>query len=389
MKGSAADDRSWLRRHGLAVACASVLVGLLLASLSETFVEKIYARAISPALCRLLSSITGLLPFSVAELFVVGLTLAGVFLCARGAWRIARRPATWLATLRAGGARVLRLGLLIGAVFYLTWGVNYQRRPLAQRLSLVELARATDRAAQAQELEGLCRALVEATNAAYRQAHGCDDSGVPSTWPDSRAGLEASLDAGLDAAGYELGTEATFSGARGRSKSLLLSALMCHLRLSGFFFPWTGEANVNAAQPGWNMPQVIAHEKAHQRGIAREDEAEFLGYLACALSQHAYARYSASLFALEILRRDLRRFDVRRVESIETDLLPGVRRDEAANIAFWARYDGPVGRVATQVNHTYLITHGIAEGVANYSAVSKLLIAYARTRGSVVPQRAK
>jgi hypothetical protein len=369
------------------LVCASVLVALLLGARSPAFVEHTYARGVSPLLVRTMSALTGAVPFSLAEIVIYGIAARALFLLVRGVVRVFRRRVRWGVALASLGHRLLRLALLLAAVFYLTWGLNYQRAPLTTRLSLVEFASAADRAAQVTELEALCRQAMTATNEAYRQAHGCDDVGAPSAWPGTRAELEAALDAGLDAAGYDVGTEATFLGARGRSKTLLLSPLLSQLRLSGFFFPWTGEANVNGAQPWCDLPQVIAHEKAHQRGIAREDEAELMGYLGCAHSDHPYVRYSAYFFAVWLLRRDLRQADFERAHAIDALRLPGVVRDEKAVIAYWARYETKVAEIATRVNHTYLRTHGIVEGVANYGAVSKLLLAYARTRGSVVPAR--
>ena len=76
---------------------------------------------------------------------------------------------------------------------------------------------------------------------------------------------------------------------------------MSRLGLSGFYMPFTGEPNFNDAQPDFDLPYVIAHEKAHQRGFAREDEANFIAFLVCVNSTDPYLRYSGYLNALRVV----------------------------------------------------------------------------------------
>ena len=55
--------------------------------------------------------------------------------------------------------------------------------------------------------------------------------------------------------------------------------MLSYLGISGIFIPFTCEANVNATLPDWEIPFTACHELAHQRGFAREDEANYVGYL--------------------------------------------------------------------------------------------------------------
>ncbi len=80
---------------------------------------------------------------------------------------------------------------------------------------------------------------------------------------------------------------------------------MNHLGIVGIHFPWTGEADYNYTVPAFQLPHAIAHEKAHRRGVASEDEANFIGYLANALSDAPYARCSGFLFAQRQLLGEL------------------------------------------------------------------------------------
>lgn len=361
---------------GLAVLGTCLALGQ-----STTFVEEVYARSVSPTLCHFLAGATGWLPFSVADLCLVGLAAGALTLTLRGIWRLARKRASVGAAARAGGLRTLQWTVLVAAAFYAVWGLNYQRRPLPERLGWPVAVPPADRTAQAEELEALCLAATAATNAAYREAFGTDDLGVPSTWHGERAELDRAVDIGLDAAGAELGLERAYSGARGPAKRTLLAPLMTRLHLSGFFFPWTGEANVNDEPPPCDVAHVLAHEKAHQRGIAFEDEAEFLGYLAGTRAPHAYARYAAHLFAHRIYLNEIARIAPQRVEELRAMRSPGVARDVAASTTFWSRSQTKLVVIARTVNDTYLKTQGVQSGVQSYGAAADLLVRYARLAG--------
>ena len=178
-----------------------------------------------------------------------------------------------------------------------------------------------------------------------------------------------------------LGIEPAVAARRGRAKTLLSSELMNYLGLAGFYFPWTGEANYNDRQPAPTLPHSVAHEKAHQRGFAPEDEAGFVGYLACALSDDPYSRYSGALFAQRQLIGELGRYDLKRAQALLARRLPGVQRDVDFLRAFWARYEGTATRVSQSVNDRYLKSQGMKGGVATYAASRNLIVIFARQNG--------
>ncbi|NIR77793.1 MAG: DUF3810 domain-containing protein, partial [Gemmatimonadetes bacterium] len=75
-------------------------------------------------------------------------------------------------------------------------------------------------------------------------------------------------------------------------KTLGVTGLIDFLDIAGVYIPFTGEANVSGAQPDLSFPAVAAHEQAHQRGIARENEATFAGVLAAIHADDPLVRYS-------------------------------------------------------------------------------------------------
>ena len=161
---------------------------------------------------------------------------------------------------------------------------------------------------------------------------------------------------------------------------------MSEIGLAGFYSPWTGEANFNPDLPPCQLPHIVAHEKAHQRGVANEAEANFLGYLACVYSDDPYVRYSGLLFAQRQLIIELLLRDRPRGEALLKQRLPGVQRDVNEMKAFWNRYEGRAHSVSLAVNNAYLRANGVEGGLMSYALSARLLVMYARhNAGSCLP----
>ncbi len=370
---------------------ALALVALALAFVATRIpgcVDGPYALHVSTAIVGAMATLSGALPFCLAEFVLAALIARGAWHVVRGAIALVRRPTTVVALLVTGAARTLRWAAVIGAVFYGTWGLNYARAPLVDLLGWQDhVTPLPERAEQARELGALAEAAVDACNSAYREAMGSDDLGVPSAWSLPWAELDRATDVALDRAIDDLALPAAMRGRHGRTKVPLASGLMSRMHLTGFFFPWTGEANLNGDQPHCHRPHVVAHEKAHQRGIGPEDEVEFLAFAAGVRGEYAYQRYAAYLMASETLLHELMRVGGMEATRLANARLPGVRRDLQARSAFWSAREGTLTRITITINDTYLKSHGVAKGVEAYGASTALLIAYARTRGGLVGGR--
>ena len=72
----------------------------------------------------------------------------------------------------------------------------------------------------------------------------------------------------------------------------------------GYYFPFSMEANYNRQMYITNMPVTMCHELSHLKGFILEDEANFIGYLACVDSEDPFFRYSAYLSVIGYLDRD-------------------------------------------------------------------------------------
>ena len=339
-----------------------------------------YGAGVGPLVVRVLAFLTGWIPLSVGELLV----LAYLFHQIRLAWRagaaVRRRERSLANVLGSGTLRLVRdVGVLV-TLFYFLWGFNYSRPSLEETMGWLR-----PDSTSVEELAGLLEPLILAANEEYRLIHGEDDAGTPTV-----------LSAGWDATGKALAdgwvsARASLDFPRhpepsGRVKMPLLRPFYEWVGVAGFFFPFTGEPNVRGGIPAVDLGKILAHELAHQRGVAQEAEANFWGFLAAALSQDPVARYSAFVFAQHQLLAPMVRADRERAAGLMELRLPGVRRDIRDSSEYWARTRGSGTRLGTATNDAFLRTNRVEGGVRNYSQSALLFLAYARERGGrIIP----
>ena len=277
---------------------------------------------------------------------------------------------------RAVGAVIFGAGFLV-FLFYVAWGTAYDYPPLASRLASIQAP--SDTGELVRRMEQSARFVAHAA------------SGLPPVreWEreDILARSNAALRQGFAARPSEIEAAPVHERVFGPAKISRVSWALSRLQLSGYYFPWTGEAQINGEMPRSLWPRVAAHEKAHQRGFARENEATVIGLLGCLASADPVARYSAGLGLFVAFDRDIARVDPDARRAIWESLPPRVRDDLRTEAAFWKRFDGPAAAVSERVNDTYLKTQGVRSGVASYGETTRLLLQAIETPG--LPLRAR
>ena len=159
-------------------------------------------------------------------------------------------------------------------------------------------------------------------------------------------------------------------------KPLINSRLLSVQQLCGIYSPFTIEANYNREMPYYNIPHTICHELSHLKGFMREDEANFIGYLACIGSDSPDFRYSGYLTGWVYAGNALAKADPESYYDLYTKLSPQAARDLDWNNQFWERFDGPVADASTQMNDRYLKAHSQEDGVRSYGRMVDLMLAY-------------
>jgi hypothetical protein len=162
-------------------------------------------------------------------------------------------------------------------------------------------------------------------------------------------------------------------------KAMVFSRLMSIIDFTGFYCPYTGESNVNVDSPACLLPATVAHELAHQRGVASEQECNFLAVLASTTSGNDAYAYSGWLLGYIHLGNALYKVDKESYWAIRDALPESVLADLADNNAYWAQFqDTTAQKTANKVYDGILKAYGDENGIQSYGTVVDLLVAYYR-----------
>ena len=162
-----------------------------------------------------------------------------------------------------------------------------------------------------------------------------------------------------------------------RAKPLLCSKLQSILGFTGMYFPFTGEANVNVDAPACLVPATIGHEMAHQRMVASELEANFVGIAACTSCDDVAFQYSGYLMGLIQLCNA--RYSVSPDNWFDIagrTFTPELARDWTDNNDYWEALESPVENTAGDMYDTFLKSNDQELGILSYGACVDLLVCY-------------
>lgn len=167
-------------------------------------------------------------------------------------------------------------------------------------------------------------------------------------------------------------------------KKIYYSDIMSQQYLEGIYFPFSMEANYNSIMYCSNYPSVICHELSHLKGYIREDEANFIAYVACVNSDNDFMKYSGYLSVYYYLMNDLYEYGD---DKIYSKMIAISDKADDDNI-FLKREDfekieenaiistEKLSDATDQFLESNLKLNGVSSGMNNYNEVVKLLIIY-------------
>ena len=162
-----------------------------------------------------------------------------------------------------------------------------------------------------------------------------------------------------------------------QAKPLFFSRLQSILGFTGVYFPFTGEANVNVDAPACLLPATIAHEMSHQRMVASELEANFVGIAAAITSDDVVFQYSGYLQGLISLSNALHGISPDTWDAIQNAYFtPELVTDWNDNYYYWKALDSAVEEQGEQIYDAFLKSNDQELGIASYGACVDLLITY-------------
>ncbi len=317
---------------------------------------------------RLLSYLTVWLPFSVAELLILLLPVILVALIVIGYRSCDDDSAR---SLWIYSAKLFSLLCVIWVIFVWNFAAGYSGTTLDRRLNLERTE------VSAQELHQTALILSEQLSELSDEILFPNKDGS-SVMPYSYKEMNQKL---MDAYDKYAETHEFPDHFYSRVKPIMLSGLMSYTHITGVYTFFTGEANANVHFPDYTVPFTAAHELAHQRGVAREDEANMIAFLVCMESDDAYIRYSALLNVYEYVASALYSADKTLYASVYQTLSPTIIQEELAYARFFEKYgDNALAKISETTNDIYLQSQGATAGTRSYNLVVDLTVAYYRPR---------
>lgn len=166
-------------------------------------------------------------------------------------------------------------------------------------------------------------------------------------------------------------------------KGVFFSKIMSRMGYTGVFFPFSGETYINTDQPAWDIPNTIAHEIAHQRGVHFEAEANFLGIIACIQAEEIYYQYSGYMAGLIHLTNALYSADPNAYFEIRETFSPHLEADLLDNNNYWKAQEGKLNEVADTVYETFLQVNNQPAGLKSYGQCVDLIVLWLNNKSEI------
>lgn len=356
---------AWERGIAGVLLFAAALLLLGAAALREDFAQW-YSLHVYSFFVSTVGRFFGIFAFSASEFLLYVLLVFLIWQIIKTVYRAVKekRPGQPLAAFFSG------LFLAAGILFFLYaafCGVNYHRTSFAQETGLEWEGATVD------DLREVCQDLTSAVNRTGRQVKR-DENGLMTLTEDVSVHAVRAME--------KLAREYTcLEGFYPQPNGLEFSWILSVQKLTGIYSPFTIEANYNTDMAAYNIPFTACHELAHLRGFMQEQEANFIGYLACIRADSVEFNYSGYMLGWIYCTNALYDVDPDAYEELRGELSEEVQADLAANSRFWAQYDSPVAEVSDQINDSYLKANGQADGVASYDRMVELILTYYKEQG--------
>lgn len=358
--------------------CLFIPISFFLINLAKaypTFVEKYYSESFYAVVADFLGLITAFFPFSLAEIIIFAIPILIIIYISLTIKRIIKVKPTFTSGLKAVMNCFLNIFLAVCVLFGMytvMWGINYYRPPLAQLLNVEVKGISED------ELYSACLFLAEEANKVRDMSYE-NENGVFTTKKNLQEVMSGSKD------GYEK-LKSQYEFIRfipHRAKPVYLSEGMSYLGISGIYIPHTAEANVNRIIEPFMLPCTLSHEQAHQLGFAREDEANFISFLACINNSDIEFQYSGYMLAFIHTSNALFTQNPEKYNQVIYSLSDGAFRDLKANWDFWKKYESKASDIQDSVNDKFLKVQGQESGIKSYGLMVDLVIDHLIISGAI------
>ena len=336
-------------------------------SQSESRVEVNYSNLVYPFIAGLLRSVFGFFSFSFGDiLYLILFVWLVCFLVnfIKGLIYFKSRKIE----IKHNFYKLLIMLLTVYTAFNLLWGINYNRKGIATQLQL------KSGKYDSSQLKLINQLLLERVNASK-------DSILKNQLAFSVN--HHSLEMAINAYGTASHKYSFLLYDHPVIKPSLWGWLGNYVGFTGYYNPFTGEAQVNTTVPAFLQPYIACHEIAHQLGYAKENEANFVGYLAAKNSNNYLLKYSAYLDLFMYANRSFYVFDSASAMHIRKQLSDSVKSDIEEWRNFNKTHENKIEPMITKLYGLFLQNNRQPMGMMTYDEVTGLLIHYYEKTGEL------
>lgn len=346
-----------------AVSVAILLFEVGIVSLLSVGIVELpsWYRSLSQSYSTIASGLASVVPFSLWDVIALALLLVGGI------------GLVYVLIKRKSLLNWLSYGLLIIALIsFITvcgWGLNHFNKSLSQDLNLnVETY-------NKEQLTEACLYYLDKASFFAQQLERKEDGTL-----QAQDLLEMAALAGKTSA--HLSEIYPFLSANSYPVKILslTGELLLYSGSNGIYMPFTAEANIPSNCATADIAFTMCHEAAHRSGIASEQEANFVAFLACISSSDVRFRYSAYYNAFCYCYSALCSYYPSSIEETFTEDIKihaaFVFYDIYTTQMHYQQYDGLLEKVGQTVNDAYLKTFNEPSGVLSYGEVVDYLIAW-------------
>lgn len=350
-------DTKTRRQLGTIGVLSLALIIVFTLSAFPGFIEHYYAEGFFIYVSRTLHFIFNLIPFSLGDLLyivTIGYLIYAFIMAIRMAFK---------RLFRLLGVSILTFLIRLQAailIFYVFWGLNYYRPAAAQLLDL------RDTTYTLQDLKSVTRLLIDSANKTRSTLNPSDLS--QSNRMIFHNGVNAIKNLSTD--------YVVLHSYSPKVKPSLISPFLNYMGTSGYYNPFTSEAQLNYEMPVFDRPFTACHEMSHQMGFGREDEANFIGFLAGIHSPERLLKYSAYYAAMEEFLQHLHHRDSLSYKSLKQQISPAVKADLKTDMTYWMKYAGSIGMYTSTFYDQFLKANNQPAGLKTYNRMIILTMAY-------------
>lgn len=350
----------------------------------------LYTTRIYPVIGKLLSPVSGIIPFAVGDIFIA-LSIAWVILY----------PIYEIGWRKKKGVfgRVIEYLLWVYVWFYMAWGLNYSQPNIYNRIGMkpVEVSEAKFKAfayQYADTLNKLSEELKgnseETTFDDQRVNHlnGITENSFMDD--DLKNRVKDAILTEYNKIGYQEGINPPFN-QNPHVKTMVFTPLSSMAGVTGSMGPFFCEFTLNGDIRSHDYPATYAHEFAHFLGVANEGEANFYSYIVCTASEDKAVRFSGYYHIFFHVLNNV--FDIlgeKEGEKFLKYIRPEIIQLAKSDRSYWlGKRCKTLDAAQDFIFDLYLKGNHVAEGRKSYSGVIGLILAWNEKKETILKYKSK